>query len=129
MHTLVDILLIDDAAQVRSRLAVLFADVPGVDSIFQAGDVRQAKELFERHYPDVVVLDLRLRQESGLSLILHIKRCRKETLVIVLTNDASAHHRKNCRLLGADHFFDKSREFESVLPVLAQQASRRNSPE
>ena len=119
-----DILLIDDTAPVRLRLAALFADVPGVGSVLQASEVGQAKELFELHRPQVVVLDLHLRKESGLPLLTHIKRCREDTLVIVLTNDASAHHEKSCRLLGADHFFDKSTEFESVLPVLARQALR-----
>ncbi len=126
MNSRVDILVVDDALAVRSRLVALFADVPGVGSILQAEGVRQAQELFQRHHPDVVVLDLNLRGESGLSLLHYFKRSRQDTLVIVLTNHSDSHHEKSCRRLGADHFFDKSTQFEAVLPVLAHQALQLN---
>lgn len=115
--------MVDDAVLVRSRLAGMFSDVPGVRSVFEAASVQQASELLERHRPEVVVLDLHLRGDSGLVLIPQIKQSRAKTLIIVLTNDASEHHRKSCRRLGADHFFDKSTEFEAVLPVLARRAA------
>lgn len=118
----VEVLVIDDAAPVRSRLAALFGDVPGIGSVLQAESAEQARALLESHRPQVVVLDLHLKQENGLSLLQHIKRTRSQATVIVLTNDASEHHRRSCKNLGADYFFDKSTEFEAVLPVLEERA-------
>lgn len=115
--------MLDDAVLVRTRLAGMFRDVPGVRSVWEAADVQQARALLERHQPEVVVLDLHLQHGSGLALIPHIKRLPSEPVIIVLTNDASEYHRRNCRALGAHYFFDKSSEFEAVLPVLARRAA------
>jgi DNA-binding NarL/FixJ family response regulator len=117
-------LLVDDAASVRSRVSALCGDVPGVARVLEAEGVLEAIALLRRERPRVVVLDLHLRQESGFALLEHVKRERLDVTVIVLTNDASEHHRRRCAALGASYFFDKSSEFEAVLPVLAELAAR-----
>lgn len=119
-----DVLVVDDAGQVRTRLAALFRDVEGIQCVLEADSEKQAEDVLMRHTPGVVVLDLHLGRTSGLALIERIKREWNTTVVVVLTNDASEHHRRRCSDLGADHFFDKSTEFEAVLPVLAEVAAR-----
>jgi DNA-binding NarL/FixJ family response regulator len=36
------------------------------------------------------------------------------TIVIMLTNKSGAYYRKLCKTMGADHFLDKSTDFEMV---------------
>ena len=121
----VDVLVIDDAAAIRSRLRALVADVRGIDSVLEASNLPEARQLLAERTPDVVVLDLHLRTGHGLELLRDLKRDRSEIQVIVLTNDATDHHRRSCTALGADYFFDKSTQFEAVLQVLEREVRRR----
>jgi hypothetical protein len=41
----------------------------------------------------------------------------------VLSNDASDLTRRQCQAAGVDWYFDKSREFEGLLQLVAQQAA------
>ena len=120
-----DVLVVDDAAAIRSRLRTLFADVRGIESVLEASNLAEARQLLAEQTPDVVVLDLHLRSGNGLELLKDLKLERSEIRVIVLTNDATDHHRRSCTALGADYFFDKSTQFEAVLQVLEREVWRR----
>ncbi len=103
----------------------MFVDVPGIASVREAGNLAEARELLEQHTPEVVVLDLHLSAESGLDLLKDLKVGRPKLLVIVLTNAATDHHRRSCKELGADYFFDKSGQFEALLSVLEREVQLR----
>jgi DNA-binding NarL/FixJ family response regulator len=118
-------MIVDDAASVRSRLTALCEDVPGVERILEADGHTAALALLEAQEPDALILDLHLKGESGLELLSVIKRRRPNMVVIVLTNDASSSARRSCEALGANYFFDKSTEFESILPLLGGMARER----
>jgi DNA-binding NarL/FixJ family response regulator len=68
---------------------------------------------------DVVVLDIHLPGKSGLAAVPVLHRMSPRPLIIVLTNDATEHHRREALLLGADHFLDKSREFDRVIELVS----------
>src|SRR5688500_5142133 len=104
---------------------MLFADVPGIESVLEASNLLEARQLLAEQTPDVVVLDLHLRIGNGLELLKDLKRERPGIRVIVLTNDATDQHRRSCTALGADYFFDKSTQFEAVVQVLAREVRRR----
>lgn len=114
----VRVLLIDDSAAVRSRLARMLEEQPEVD-IEEAEGVAEALEAVRRRRPDVVVLDIRLRGGSGLDVLRSLKSAPAPPVVIMLTNHASDHHRRWCREHGADFFFDKASEFDKVVDVLS----------
>jgi|SRR5688572_15740606 len=105
----------------------MFVDVPGIDSVHEAASLSEARQLLAQKLPGVIVLDLHLRAENGLELLRDLPSERSQPLVIVLTNDATDHHRRSCVRLGADYFFDKSRQFEAVLEVLEREV-RRQTP-
>lgn len=119
-----DVLVVDDAAVIRTRLRTMFVDVPGIASVREAGSLAEARRLLAQQTPGAVVLDLHLSAESGLELLKDLKAVRPKLLVIVLTNAATDHHRRSCEQLGADYFFDKSRQFEAVLQVLEREVQR-----
>jgi DNA-binding NarL/FixJ family response regulator len=123
----VDVLVVDDNAAIRSRLRTMFVDVPGIDSVREAANLSEARQLLAQKMPGVIVLDLHLQAETGLELLRDLKSESSNPLVIVLTNDATDHHRRSCVRLGADYFFDKSRQFEAILQVL-ERAARHQAP-
>lgn len=103
----------------------MFVDVPGIVSVREAANLAEARRLLEQRTPGAVVLDLHLCSENGLDLLKDLKSVHPNLLVIVLTNAGTDHHRRSCIELGADYFFDKSRQFEAVLNVLEREIQRQ----
>ena len=70
--------------------------------------------------PDVVVLDIKMPGVDGIDVLKAIKNKNQDIVVIMLTNYPYPQYRKKCIELGADYFFKKSTEFESVIETLKQ---------
>jgi DNA-binding NarL/FixJ family response regulator len=114
----IKVLIVEDSPIVRERLAALITEVRNVAIVGQAGDGFQAQDLFRRHRPDAVVLDIQLPGINGMDLLEQFKREHPACVVMMLTTYAFKEFRQRCIALGADHFFDKSTEFERVPEVL-----------
>jgi DNA-binding response OmpR family regulator len=112
------VLLVDDSAAVRTRLARLLAEQGGI-AVEEASDVRSALAHLGQARPDAIVLDIRLGEESGLQILQAVKRAPAPPMVIMLTNHPTEYHRRWCREQGADFFFDKATDMDQVLSVLA----------
>ena len=64
---------------------------------------------------DLAIVDLFLKQGTGLGVVSACKRRLSTQKIIVLSNYATPDVRKQCALLGADAVFDKSTEIEQLL--------------
>jgi DNA-binding NarL/FixJ family response regulator len=62
------ILLVDDHPMVREGLAVRLASVPRFEVVGEAGGRAQALEQLERTAPDVVLMDVGLKDGNGIAL-------------------------------------------------------------
>jgi len=114
----VKVLIIDDSALVRERIARMLSEVTTVAAVAGAADWGQALEMLRSLDPDLVILDLNLAGRSGLDLLPQLKSKKPAPLVIVFTNHSGPEYANRCRELGADFFFDKSTEFELAFEVL-----------
>lgn len=112
------VFLVDDSPIVRDRLARIIMELDGVSLAGQADVAFEAISEIIRLRPDYVVLDISMPGGSGMYVLETIKRERPAPAVIMLTNFDHEQYRKKCLQLGADHFFDKTSEFERVLDVL-----------
>ena len=113
----VRVLIVDDAAEIRDRLAAIAREVPGSD-VHTACDADQALALVQAQRPHLVFLDLHLPGEGGLTVLPRIKATRPPPLVVVLTCHATEHHRRACIAAGADVFLDKSSDLVRVVHEL-----------
>jgi len=82
----VRLLLVDDHAVVRMGLATLFAAAPGFAVVGEAGTVAEAIAEASRTRPDVVIMDVRLPDGSGVEACREIRSERPETRVVILTS-------------------------------------------
>jgi two-component system response regulator DevR len=80
------VLLVDDHEVVRIGLRTLIERQAGMEVVGEAGTAAHAVLLARQLAPDVVVLDIRLPDDSGLEVCRQIKAERPETRVIVLTS-------------------------------------------
>lgn len=119
------VLVVDDSEAVRARLSAMLRESSGVTTVHEAASAEEADAFLGVTALDVVVLDLQMPGKSGLELLPRVAALAARPIVVVLTNQASERHRRECFLLGADFFFDKSRHFDRVLEVVADPERAR----
>jgi two-component system OmpR family response regulator len=106
------ILVVDDEARIRSMLRRFLLDEGFVVS--EAADATTARAALEREAFDLVLLDLMLPGEDGLSLARHIRQ-HSETPIIMLTGKGDLIDRVVGLEAGADDYITKPFELREVL--------------
>ena len=123
------VVIVEDSAMIRARLAETLTEIPNVEIIGEAETEAEAIALLIQGGWDATVLDLQLKKGTGLGVLKALAHDKRpaEAKVIVFTNFAFPQYKDRSLQLGADYFFDKSREFHRVREVLADLATG-NSP-
>jgi two-component system, NarL family, response regulator DevR len=80
------LLLVDDHEVVRKGLAALLDRREGFEVIGEAGNVAESIEMAERFRPDLVIMDVRLPDGSGIEACREIRAEHPETRVVMLTS-------------------------------------------
>ena len=119
------LLVVDDSAEVRARIASLARDIDGLDFVLEAENAVRAVDLARAMRPDFVILDLNLPGRSGLEVLPLLKALLRAPTVLVLTNHAGEAFEQRCRELGADYFFDKSKQFLAAIEVVRSAVAVR----
>jgi len=99
-------------------LITLLAEVPHVTIAGEAEAARDAIAGIQSKRPDIVVLDISMPGGSGIKVLEAVKKDQPAPLVIMLTNYDHPQYRNRCMQLGADHFLDKSSNFERVIEIV-----------
>ena len=92
--------------------------VPGLEVAGVAETAAEALAAFELHHPDAVILDLVLREGSGLDVLRAIKVRAPKCGVLVFTGYDAEPYRARCLAAGADRFLSKHRQFPELLEHL-----------
>jgi two-component system response regulator DevR len=82
------IMIVDDHEVVRDGIKALLAEEEGLTIAGEAGGVREAVERVEWARPDVVVMDIRLPDGSGIDATREIRARLPNTQVLMLTSFA-----------------------------------------
>ncbi len=82
------IMLVDDHEVVREGLRALLSRREGFQIVGQAGSVAESIIEAERSRPDIIVMDVRLPDGSGIEACREIREMLPETKVIILTSYA-----------------------------------------
>jgi len=80
------LLIVDDHPIVRAGLRSVEELSPDISVAGETGDPHAAVEAAQRLQPDVVLLDIRLRDESGIDVCRRIKTAAPATRVLILTS-------------------------------------------
>ena len=121
------VFLVEDSAAIRERLTETISSLNHVQVAGHAETEAAAIAALQAEPCDAVVLDLQLRQGHGFNVL---KALRSDpntarVIVLVLTNHATPQYFARSIELGADHFFDKSREYDQLCVALEELAVRR----
>lgn len=110
--------LVEDSLLVRERLRDRIVEIDPDIRVFEADSAEKAVPDILDRCPDIVVLDLKLAGKSGLNVLLEVKKQEPQVNVTVFSNHSEALYRKKCLSMGANHFFDKTTDFDKVIDVI-----------
>jgi DNA-binding NarL/FixJ family response regulator len=79
------VMLVDDHPIVRQGLRRLIGTEEGLEVCCEAETVRQAREMIRNRQPDVVVVDLSLKEGDGIELVTEMRAHHPELPVLVLS--------------------------------------------
>ncbi len=79
------VLVVDDHPLMRDGIVATIDSEPDMTVIAQASNGREAIECFERHRPDVTLMDLKMTEMDGLTAIESICRAHPDARILVLT--------------------------------------------
>jgi DNA-binding NarL/FixJ family response regulator len=120
------VVIIDDSLAIQRSLGRLLASIDGVEVAGFAENVLGALTLVDTVRPDVVVLDVNLRNDDkGIDVLHHVKRQQPEAEVVVVSNTASPRSRERYLGAGASMYFDKASEFMRVRDWVAARVPQR----
>jgi two-component system response regulator DevR len=120
------ILLCDDHEVVREGLRGLIARQDGMSVVGEAGTVAEVVEAAARTRPDVVIMDVRLPDGSGVEACRTIREMRPETKVIMLTSYADDDALFASIIAGASGYLLKQTRGQAVADAIIAVASGRS---
>jgi len=125
------ILLVEDSPLLRGRLENMLSQHAAFKVTGLAAAEAEAVEKLDTVPYDVIVVDVELRPGSGIGVIRQARARNKDAKdaghvwIIVLTNYDLPTVRERCMQAGADHFLDKMREIDQLIPILLGIAGRK----
>lgn len=117
--------IVEDSKVVRDRLVALLEEIDGLEIVGKSGSIKAATENIFRLQPDVMLVDIRLPDGSGLDLLAKIQACGLKIIPIIMTLDPYPEHRKLAMERGAVYFFDKAKELWKIPVTLEQMIAER----
>ena len=109
--------IVEDNATIRENLIGTLEELSSVVSLGWAEGENEATSWFDSHRSewDLAIVDLFLKQGSGLGVLAACQQRGRNQRLIVLSNYATEDMRRRCAQLGADAVFDKSNEIDALV--------------
>lgn len=109
------VLVIDDHPLFRKGVVQLLSMEPTIEVIGEAGNQEQALALADARDPDLILLDLNLKAESGLDILAALKADDPSRRIVMLTVSDAAEDLIGAIRAGADGYLLKDMEPEQLL--------------
>lgn len=121
--------IVEDNATIRDNLMATLEELAGIEAVGTAETENEGKAwlLHAGHAWDLAIVDLFLKQGSGLGVLEACRNRQPHQKVIVLSNYATTDIRKRCAQLGVDAVFDKSNEIDALIEYCIAQSGSINA--
>src|SRR5579859_2949749 len=117
------ILVADDHALIRMGLVSLMNTEPDITVVAEAADGQQAVDLFAKHHPDLVLMDLRMPVKNGIDATIEIRRKSPAARVLMLTTFDGDEDIHQALQAGAQGYVLKGSTGENLIPALRALAA------
>jgi DNA-binding NarL/FixJ family response regulator len=114
-------ILVEDSKAIRDALIPTMAELGDMEVVAVAETASEAVAALDAQDGtwQLAVVDLFLKQGSGLDVLRACAGRRVGRVVVVLSNYATPRMREQCRTLGADGMFDKSTQLDAFFDFCA----------
>ncbi len=124
------VLVVDDHPIMRVGIAAIIEATPDMTTVAQAGSGEEAIELFEKHLPDITLMDLRLPGISGVDAIRMLMSRHPNAKFVVLTTYEGDEDIHQALAAGARSYIVKGMPHEALVSALRRvQAGGRFLPQ
>lgn len=114
----IKVLIVDDHPLMRVGVAAIIDGRPGMMTVAQAGSGEEALDLYQRHLPDITLMDLRLPQMSGVETIRAIRRVHPRARFVILTTYEGDEDIHQALEAGAQGYIIKGMPYTSLIEAL-----------
>ncbi len=101
------VVVVEDSEAFLLRLRAALSELP-VKLVGSAANSPDAIAVIDKTEPDLVLLDVFLKDSSGVDVLRHLAKNKSKTRTLVMTSEQAAGLRSACFALGAHRFLDKA---------------------
>ena len=124
---IIRVAIVDDHPVVRDGMAALLREYPGIEIAGTAASLDLAEPLLDPALVDVLLLDIRLGQETGFQLLERHRDASRRPAVVVLTAFAQAEYAAAAHRLGAVALVLKTAPMPELVDAIRKAAAREAS--
>jgi len=121
------VLVVEDQAVVREGIVAILSFQPDIEVVGQAGDGLEAVQLAQATRPDVILLDLVMPRQDGLTTIPKLKEVMPEAHILVLTSFAEGERVFQAIKAGALGYLLKDATRDQLLQAIRDVAQGQGS--
>ena len=116
--------IVEDNPTIRENLIATLEELAFVDAVGTSETENEGKLWLTEHLDEwqLAIVDLFLKQGSGLGVLAACRDRDSSQKVVVLSNYATTDIRQRCAQLGVDAVFDKSNEIDALVDYCIQQS-------
>ena len=112
-----NVLIVDDDIFVSGALKTILESSGDITVPATGSDGKEAVELFRRYHPDVLLMDIRMKEVSGLDAAAEILKEFPDARILLLTTFSDDEYIVRALQLGAKGYLLKQ-DYASILPAL-----------
>ena len=114
--------IVEDNPTIRENLIGTLEELASINYVGTSETENEGKAWLASNNWDLAIVDLFLKQGSGLGVLASCRDRPSRQKVVVLSNYATADIRQRCAQLGVDAVFDKSNEIDALVEYCLQQS-------
>jgi len=122
------IMLVEDSALLASHVTEMIGNLPDMQLTGIADNQKDAIQMLADTLPQVLILDLHLREGNGFGVLRGMARIDPPPIVVVLTTFGLPEYRRQAEKLGVSAFLDKSSDYHLLPGLLASMAKSLSAP-
>lgn len=120
-----NIILIDDDKLITSSLKMILETDSDISVLATGANGLEAISLYEQYKPDVLLMDIRMEQMTGIESAKHILNQHPDAKILFLTTFVDDEYIINALRIGAKGYIIKQ-EYETIIPALKAVYSGQN---
>ena len=119
-NEIIKIVIVDDDVMIASLLRGFFESVNTIEVLYTANSGNQFLEKLEEHkvLPDIILLDLRMKNGTGLEVLEKLSKMEQKIKTIVMSSHYNPSYMGQMLKLGCDAFLHKENEPEELVEII-----------